>query len=367
MKSDILIIGGGTGGHISPGIALYEEFNKNGIDAYFLTGKRDKRFKYLSEIDSEMLYFYSAPAFTKNPIKLPIFLLKFIRATLKVRRFIKKNGVKNVIGMGGYVSAPALTAARICKVKIWLCEQNVVPGKVTLMFSKHAERIFTTFAESEDYVERDIVTKLICVGNPVRDVIYSEITKNDAKKVYNLQHCDKVILCIGGSQGAVQINELLLEMKLNYPDKMRNVGIIWSTGDHSYEKYKMIVRENSEMGSVYLSPFIEDVGNAYKASDIAISRSGAGVMMELAAMELPSILIPYPYAADNHQSKNADSFVKQNASVKLEGKNISVEKLSDAAFRILDNRQRMESMKQGCRNAAKKDAASRIVKYIGDR
>lgn len=366
MKSKILIIGGGTGGHISPGIALYEEFKKNDITPFFLTGRRDKRFKYLSEIDDQNLYFYSAPAFTKNPFKLPIFFIKFLRAVLKIKKFIRKNNIGHVVGMGGYVSAPALLAAKFSKKKIWLCEQNVVPGKVTLMFAKHAHRIFTTFLETEDYVENDIVKKLICVGNPVRDIIFTDRTKKAAKDKYNLGHCKNIILCIGGSQGAVQLNELILNLKLNYSDQMRDVGVIWSTGAVSYEKYKMIIRENSKMGSVYLSSFIEDVGDAYKAADVAVSRSGSGVMMELAAMEVPSILVPYPYAADNHQSKNADAFVKQNASIKLEGKNISVEKLADAIFRILNNGQRMNSMKQGCRIAAKPDASQRIVKYIGE-
>lgn len=367
MENKILITGGGTGGHISPGIALFEAAKKKKIDTFMLVGKRDKRFEYLNEVEEKNLYFYGAPAFTKNPIKLLFFFLRFFIAVQKAKRFIRKNSISDVIGMGGYVSAPALFAAKLLKKNIWLCEQNAVPGKVTRLFAKYSINIFTTFKTTDRYVDPRFKDKLICTGNPVRKRVFEEIDKNNARKKFNLSHCKKVILIIGGSQGALQLNKLTLGLLINYEKELRNIGFIWCTGTNSFEQYKNLLSENNLNSSVYISPFVEDIGDAYAASDISISRSGAGVMMELALMEIPSIFIPYPYAADNHQSKNADEFVEANASIKVEGKNITVDEIADVLLKILNNKKRFESMKTNIKKKAKVKAASQILSVIGDR
>lgn len=364
IKNVILIVGGGTGGHISPGIALYEECNKRKIAVKFLAAKRDRRFKYMSEIDGEDLHFYGAPSLSKNPLKLLFFPFKFLLAVLHAKYIVKKYGITDVVGMGGYVSAPALFAFRKSKnVKVWLCEQNTVPGKVTARFLKFATKVFTTFDATEDYVKQMYRDKIECVGNPVRESIFRDYSKDEAKAHFNMEHCDKVILAIGGSQGAVQISELVLGMKLKYPDEFRNIGIIWSTGAFSYEHYREQV-QSDKLGSIFLSPFIEDVGIAYHAADIAISRSGSGVMMELAAMKLPALLIPYPYAAQNHQSKNADVFNTSGAAVKVEGEKIKAETIGPIIFDILGSEARLRQMRRKCAIEARPHAAEDIVKAI---
>ncbi|MBN1499196.1 MAG: UDP-N-acetylglucosamine--N-acetylmuramyl-(pentapeptide) pyrophosphoryl-undecaprenol N-acetylglucosamine transferase [Spirochaetes bacterium] len=362
----ILITGGGTGGHISPGIAIYEECRDQNIPCWLLVGNRDSRFTYLNEVDERSLMFYGAPRFTKNPFKIPLFLLKFLFSSLKIRRFIRKKGITDVIGMGGYVSAPALFAAKQMKKNIWLCEQNVVPGKVTQLFIRHAMGVFSTFKNCTRFIDSRYHDKIILAGNPIRKNVLTDVDKKDALKKFNLSHCSRVILAIGGSQGAQQINDLVLQLKMKYAKELINTGIIWCTGAGTFEKYKALLAENNLMGSIYISPFVEEIGYAYAASDLAISRSGSGVMVEMAAMELPSILIPYPYAAMNHQSHNADEFVEANAAVKIEGKDITVEALAESVFRILDNKNRYNGMRESCLKEAKTEAASFILKFIGD-
>ncbi len=366
MTRKILITGGGTGGHISPGIALFEECKKQSIPCWLLVGTRDSRFNYLTEVDETSLLFYGAPQFTKNPFKIPAFLFKFFFSVMKIKRLIRKKGITDVIGMGGYVSAPALFAAKQMKKNMWLCEQNVVPGKVTNFFARHAIKIFSTFKNCTKFMDARYVEKLVLTGNPIRKNVLVDIDKKEALKKFNLSHCSMVILAIGGSQGAVQINDLILQLKMKYAKELINTGIIWCTGSGSFDKYKKLLTENNLMGSIYISAFVEDVGHAYSASDLAISRSGAGVMVEMAAKELPSILIPYPFAASNHQSYNADEFVEANAAVKLEGKDVTVEVLAESIFRILDNKNRFNGMKNNCKNEAKINAAADILKFIGD-
>ncbi len=366
MKIDnvVLIIGGGTGGHISPGIALYEEANRRNIGVKFLAGGRDRRFKYLNDIDKEDLLFYSAPKLTRNIFKLPFFVLSFLWALLHIRYIVKKHGITDVVGMGGYVSAPALLSLARSGIRLWLCEQNTVPGKVTSMFARHAVKIFTTFDDTKDYIREDYRTKIECVGNPVRKRVLPEIPKEEARRRFNMEQCDKVILAIGGSQGARQISELVLELKMTYQKQFRQIGIIWSTGADYYEHYCSIIHSDDKQGFVYLSPFIEDVGVAYNAADIAISRSGSGVMMELAAMKLPSILIPYPYAAMDHQNKNADVFDRSGAAIKVTGDKVTAAYIGPMIFDILGSETRLRQMQRKCAQEARIHAAEDILNAI---
>jgi UDP-N-acetylglucosamine--N-acetylmuramyl-(pentapeptide) pyrophosphoryl-undecaprenol N-acetylglucosamine transferase len=363
-KKRVLIVGGGTGGHISPGISLYEECMKRGVEAYMLVGTRDKKFKYLSEIDSERLFYYGAPSLSKNILKLPILLVKLCCSFLKVKSMLKKYEIEGIVGMGGYVSGPALLAAKILKIPVYLCEQNTVPGKVTLLFAKYAEKIFTTFDSTKNYIKDEYLEKIFCAGNPVRKKILEIADKDEARKHFNLQHCDKIILTIGGSQGAVKLNELVLNLKLEYPEELKSIGIIWCTGKYSFETYRSKVYENSDMGSIYMSPFIEDVGMAYNASDIAIARSGAGVMVELAAKGIPSILVPYPNAASDHQNKNADEFVDSGASIKIHNDDARAEIVGPVLFDILNNSRKLDQMGDKAVKKAKIDAAQNIINMI---
>lgn len=360
-QKNVLIVAGGTGGHISPGIALYEEFRERGCAVTFLSGKRDARFSYLKEIGGDLLL-YGAPPFSKNPLKLLFFPLRFFFAVMKSKRILKKRGIEAVIGMGGYVSAPMLYAARKKGVPLYLCEQNSVPGRVTRYFARDAKAIYSTFEVTRGFLKYPEF--VICAGNPIRKKVFVVEGKENAKAAFNLKHCRRVILAIGGSQGAVKINELMLGLKKAYPDDFKNIGIIWSTGDLSHDEYKRRVHGEIDEGSIFLSPFINNVGLAYLASDIAISRAGSGVMMELAAMGLPSILIPYPFAADNHQDLNAEEFEKQGAALKIKNEEAVPAKVGPALFGLLNHGAKLDRMKQCAFGAAKKNAAADIASSV---
>ncbi len=363
MSKNILIIGGGTGGHISPGIALYEKLKEDGgMNPVFLTGITDMRFSSLTEIEEDKLYTYNPPALTKNPFKIPFFIIKFLRAVFRSLKIMKKNRIDAVVGMGGYASAPALVAAKLKKTPIFLCEQNSVPGKVTVKMEKYCCKVFATFAESLEYLK--MPEKFIQAGNPIRNNVLAQVSRDEAKKAFHLGHCEKVLFVVGGSQGAVRLNQLILGLKKNYPREFKNIGVIWSTGDYSFAEYKEKLQNEPDAGSIYISPYIKRVGKAYRACDICISRSGAGVMMELAAAGIPSILIPYPFAADNHQDKNADAFVNAGAALKIMDQDAIPEKVAPILFDLLGNGKKLKAMSDCAKNAAKNDAADIIVKYI---
>lgn len=363
MSKNILIVGGGTGGHINPGIALYEKLREEDVlRPFFLTGVKDLRFASLADIDSESLFTYSAPALTKNPFKLPFFIIKFLSSLLKAAKIIRNKRITALVGMGGYASAPALIAAKIMKIPIFLCEQNTVPGRVTISFEKYCEAVFSTFSESSAFLKSK--DKFFHYGNPIRDNVLMPLSKSEAKKAFNLSHCEKIILVIGGSQGALKLNELVFGLKKQYPGDFKNIGIIWSTGDYSFDEYRERIQTEIEAGSIFLSPYIKKVGKAYSACDVAISRSGAGVMMELAAAGVPSILIPYPYAAMDHQNKNADSFVSAGAAVKIMDKDAVPEKVAPEIFRLLNSPKKLKQMEESALRSAKSESAHLIASKI---
>lgn len=365
-RTCVLIVGGGTGGHISPGIALYEEFRNKGVRAYVLAGKKDARFSSLKDVAADDLLLYGALPLTGNIFKLPFFVLRFFGAVVAAIRILRRTGAAAVIGMGGYVSAPALIAARINGVPVFLCEQNTVPGKVTILFSKMAARIFTTFEVSAEYFKREVREKLLPAGNPIRKKVMTQMDRDSAKKLFNMKHCKRVILAIGGSQGALAINELMMGLITMFPDDFKDTGIIWSTGDYSYQRFKSAMQERSDIGSMYLSPFIDDVGPAYRASDIAISRAGSGVMVELAAMGVPSVLIPFPHAAMDHQEKNADVFANAGASVKIANEKAVPEVVGPMLGELLNNQTQLQKMSDRALAIARPAAAATIVQSILD-
>ncbi len=361
---NVLIVGGGTGGHITPGIALYEEFKKKGIGVSMLAGKKDRKYSSFKDIDDRDLFFYRATTLSKNIIMFLFFIKNFIFSLLKAMIILKRLGINTVIGMGGFVSAPALLASVFFKIPVFLCEQNTIPGRVTSIFSKYAMKIFTTFDVTKENLKEENRDRVVHVGNPIRKNILENVTKEKAKGFFNLSHCERVILVIGGSQGALQVNELFLDILKMYPDDLKATGIIWSTGTYSYDRVGDALNEMNWKGSIYLSPFIDKVGLAYKASDVAISRSGAGVIMELAAAGLPSVLIPYPHAAADHQDKNADVFESAGAAVKIAGEDAVPEKAGERIIGILNSTTRLAGMSDKANNISKINASQDIVESV---
>ncbi len=360
MKGTIVIAGGGTGGHIAPGIAVYEALREKEVRVFYIAAFRDRRFPLLSEIERDDLYFYRGPALKKNPLLLAGFIFGFATSLVRSLFFFKRRNTRAVIGMGGYVSVPALLAARMMKIPVYLCEQNTVPGRVTRLFEKSARRIYATFEESREYLkteERDI----IIAGNPLRRRIRKEVNRRAARQHFNMSHVKTVVLVIGGSQGAVGVNELVVELKRNYPGRFREVGFIWITGTFSYERFREEAQKDMRAGSIYLAPFVEEMAAAYSAADLAISRSGAGVMAELAAAGLPSILVPLPGSAGNHQELNAQSFERKGAAVMVRQDQAVAGNVAQALFSLIGNERRRKEMAGRIRECARPDAGQAIA------
>lgn len=297
----ILIAAGGTGGHISPGIALAEELELNKkkylLDAiYFYVPERNRNYPDFVNFPWKIVW-HTTPQPNKNIFKV-VFL--YIYNIFNSYKTLKTMDIDVIIAMGGYSTIPAIIYGIIAKKEIFLCEQNTRIGKVNRLLIGFAAKTAFSFplAEGERYPENYIIA-----GNPTRKKIIKKTKlKNKISKKIN-------VLVMGGSQGARQINQMVLaavmqrEIEVNY-----NFKII--SGQTLYDE----VKNNIPIGKqVEVIPYSDDMGEHYSWANLIIARSGAGVLAEIALFGLPSILIPYPFAADNHQKTNAEYFLKNKA------------------------------------------------------
>ena len=298
-----IISAGGTGGHITPAIAIAKQLIKNKINIIFVGNKNSieeelikkyPKIKFFS-INTQKIY----RKFTLKHIFLPF---KFFYSLLKSIYIIKKNKVDFFIGTGGYVSAPVGIAAKICKINIYLHEQNSYPGLVNKVLKIFAKTIFLGNTDAQKFFP---ISKTIVVGNPLKDNIILEKEKIAYEK-YKLEKGKAIIALIGGSQGSTILNKNFYPIIDELLDN--NFQIIWQVGKKDFPYYHKLL--NKKKG-LYLFDFSFEIGKIYNSISLAIARCGALSLAELEVKKIPSILIPLKSAAENHQYYNALNWVKE--------------------------------------------------------
>jgi UDP-N-acetylglucosamine--N-acetylmuramyl-(pentapeptide) pyrophosphoryl-undecaprenol N-acetylglucosamine transferase len=348
-----LFAGGGTGGHLFPAVAVAEKIRLLIPEAEILfIGTKSKiegrvvpllGFKFKSiwikgfsrEINLENILF---------PLKLIVSIIESIFINLKFKP-------KVAIGSGGYVSGPAIFGSSLIGAKIILLEQNSYPGVTTRLLEKFAQEVHISFEDSKKYFRN--FDKLFLTGNPIRSNLV-QTKKDDALKEFDLSPQYKTLLIIGGSLGARSINEAVAGAIKIFKEK--GIQIIWQTGKDYFDKNKNLASD-----FVKVMPFIDKMNLAYSASDLLLARAGATTISELLALGIPSILVPSPNVAENHQYYNAISLVKNNAAVLLEDKNL-YNSLADEIISTIFNPDKLKQLGQNALALAKPDAAEVIAK-----
>ena len=353
------ITGGGTGGHIYPAMAVIDELTKNGTDKsdiYYIGNKKNLEFQIAKSKDLNFLSYNVSGMPRKVSFKFLLFFLKLFLAIFKAMYYSLKYKPDVVFATGGYVCAPILTAARILNIPYVLHDCDAYPGIVSRLFSPSAYAISLAFKSAQDYTK---CKNSHFLGNPIREE-FKILTKNDARKSLNISD-EFTVLIMGGSSGAKKINDSAYLLVEKYKNN-KNIKIIWQTGKKNFDEVVNKIGKLPE--NLILKPYFENMAIVLMASDVAISRAGSLSLSELCAAGLPSILIPYPFAAANHQRINARKMCELGASVYLDDNDCCAENLLKTFDDFVSDKEKLAKYAKNARQNAKYNAASEIVKLI---
>lgn len=357
-----IMAGGGTGGHIFPAIAIANALKKMSPDAEFLfvgaKGKMEmeKVPQAGFKIEGLTIAGFNRSSLIKN-IGLPF---KLVQSFFQVAGIFAKFRPDAVIGVGGYSSFPVLRYAQLKGLPTFIHEANSYAGKSNMMLSKKAVKVFTAAEGMEKFFPAD---KIIVSGNPVRAAIASmNVSRSEGLSFFGLQPQKKTILVIGGSLGARSINEAVEKNLEGFAaDQLQ---LIWQTGKLFHERAQKAVSSSS---GIYVNDFITQMDKAYAASDIVISRSGAMSVAELCIVGKPVIFVPFPHAAEDHQTANAMQLVNQDAALMVKDSEAG-SKLMATLSGLAANEEVQERMKKNIKRFSVTNAdeivASEILKSI---
>lgn len=353
---NIVLTGGGTGGHLFPALALAEEFKA--IDK-----------------ECEILFIGSALGIEKGIVPKHGYALELLdmcglkgkglynkvsagwkaaKAIFAAKRILKSFGPDGVVGTGGYSSGPVMLAARLLGIKTAILEQNSVPGLTNRILGRAANKIFVAFDESKKFFP---CGKVILAGNPVR----KEILKISNFR-FQISNSKFTILVFGGSQGAKAVNAAFLDAVEYLADIRDGIKIIHQTGDADY----MTVKETYERKGIKAAAyrFIDDMAEAYSNADLVICRAGASSISEITALGLASILIPYPFAANNHQEINARCLSEKGAAIMMAQNEIIGDALANVIRRFFKNPEGLNGIREKAKALGKPNAARDIAGSI---
>lgn len=306
-EKNLLFAVGGTGGHLYPAIALADTLKSRDPSLSVLfAGGGLKNGSFFEKQPYSYHFVSSATLSLRNPINCPKNLLSIAKGFKESCSLLEKHSPSLVIGFGSYYSLPVLLAARWKKVPYVLHEQNTIPGRVIRVFSKGAAFTGIHFPEAKLHLKGD--SRL--VGMPLRkDFVKGKVTREEARKYFSLESNKNVVLVVGGSQGAAAINRMMFD-GLKEMRTTVSFQVLHFTGNPSETEKLKNLYNTMEITSC-VKDFEERMDLAWQASDCVISRAGAVSIAEQTEFEVPGILIPYPFAMDNHQEINADHFVNE--------------------------------------------------------
>lgn len=359
-KIRLLVAGGGTGGHLYPAFAIVEEVAARELleEVLFVGTPHGIEAKKVPEKGYPIKFIWISGFHRGFTLQNFLFPFKLLVSLFQAKRIIREFRPDIVLGTGGYVSGPVLYAAIRSGLPTLIQEQNSYPGVTTRLLASRVDRVHITFNISRKYFKRQ--DNLFLTGNPISPKIKDERTESDYQK-FNLDHNKQTILIIGGSQGAHKINTLILQ-SMPWLMEHPQYQIIWSTGKKDYDE---ITKNCTVYGSrIWKQPFIDDMATAYSISDLAVSRAGALTLTELSIAGIPAILIPYPYAAGQHQLNNARVLEEQGAAIIIEEKNLTSEKLFADIFYLLNNPELLQNMQKNMRSWANPKAAQDVVNSL---
>ncbi|MBP3840320.1 MAG: undecaprenyldiphospho-muramoylpentapeptide beta-N-acetylglucosaminyltransferase [Chryseobacterium sp.] len=359
-KIKVLMSGGGTGGHIFPAIAIADEIKKRFPEAEFLfigaNGKMEM--EKVPQAGYKIIGLNIAGFDRGNLLKNVGLPFKVVSSLTKARKAIKDFKPDFAVGTGGFASGPALFMASALGVPIFVQEQNSLPGKTNMFLAKRAKAVFTAYPNMDQFFSG---TKTFFLGNPIRNSIITNLIDGEiAKEKIGLDKHKLTIISVGGSLGSRTLNNAWKD----HLDKLieKDYQLIWQTGKTDYQNI-LSETETKQHRNVQILEFIKNMELAYSAADVIVSRAGAIAISELAVAKKPVLLVPFPFAAEDHQTKNALTLVEKNAARMVRDTEMK-EKFWSTLIEICESENLRKEMSTNMEFFAKPDAAQEIVSEI---
>ncbi|GAB4250238.1 MAG: undecaprenyldiphospho-muramoylpentapeptide beta-N-acetylglucosaminyltransferase [Candidatus Methylacidiphilales bacterium] len=349
---------GGTGGHLFPGLAVARACLRRGHNVLLFVSRKPVDREILAANPDLPAVALSTTGWTGLHPRVPTFLLNFWRGLQESRSALRQHHVAAVLGMGGFTCAPPLLEARRLGLPAFLHESNAIPGKVTRWFGPRLDKVLLGLPACAEHLPN---CRTVVTGTPVRDSLI-RLEPGVARSHFSLDPNRFTIAVMGGSQGAAGLNEMMLRAAADLADIGPQLQVIHLTGPTD----KGLMHANYQRAGIKAEvlPFCHEMEKVYSAADLVVARSGASSGAELAHYGLPSILVPYPEAAEDHQTRNAEVFVRAGAARLVPQKRDEGAPLARAIRDLFENAAERRAMGEAARRIAPTDATARIVQEL---
>ncbi|MBF0538406.1 MAG: undecaprenyldiphospho-muramoylpentapeptide beta-N-acetylglucosaminyltransferase [Nitrospirae bacterium] len=356
-RCKVVIAGGGTGGHLYPAIAIAEEIKKQlpQADILFMGTDRGIETRVLP-IERYYVKLLRTEGFVGVSLRKKIWaFFKLIVAFFEAYSFLRKVRPNIVIGMGGYASFVPVAVAALLSIPIVIHEQNSIPGLANKLLAKIADKVCITYESSLDYLPKN---KSIITGNPIRERLM-RATRAEGINMFSLRDGLFTVLIFGGSAGARALNRAMMEALALLGQYKDNIQFLHQTGNNDYELVRGAYQSSGFSGTV--TPFIFNMPEAYAACDMLISRAGATTLAEITTIGIPSLLVPYPYAAGAHQEANAARLSSSNAAIMIKEQELTGEILARHITSLCGDSTLRNRIGRDCKAFGKPDAGKRVA------
>ncbi len=369
----MVFAGGGTGGHLFPALSVADELRRRDerCDIVFIGGRGGLEERVVPEQGYCLELLEVEGLKGKRGMKRVKSLYKALAATYRAIGLLRRLKPVGVIGSGSYASGPVVLAAKLLRLKTAILEQNAIPGITNRYLGRYVDRVYVSFEESCSYFPEE---RVILAGNPVRREILEEAARQREELIAR-RKSSFTILVFGGSQGAKTINTAVLDSLEYLTDMVNSIRIIHQTGVEwcdevraGYERKGLLAAGGGKRngGIVEVVPFIEDMSTAYASADLVICRAGATSIAEITALGLASVLIPYPFAADNHQEINARLLSGRGAAVMLGQDGLTGQVMAEEIRTLYNDREKLHGIRSASKALGRPGALDTIADdYLG--
>lgn len=356
-----VLSGGGTAGHINPALALAETLQERGHEVLFAGTPQGVEVRLVGEAGIPFTAFKASGIDRSHPASAIRAISNMIKSTAAARRWLEEVKPDAVVGFGGYVCIPVGRAAKKLNIPLILHEQNSVMGLANKYLSKAAQVVAVTYEESATPVASK--EKVVVTGNPVRKSVI-EATRQQGRALLGIPESALMLLIFGGSLGARHINNAIVGLKERLLDN-KELVIVQLTGPKEYDavvEALALTEQESERWKLF--SYQDRMGEVLAASDIVLSRAGATSLAEISARHIPALLVPFPYATEDHQTTNARAYVERGAAFMVADSDLESAAFSEKLFSLIESPQVRSDMKQAAASFESEDAASRLADVV---